>query len=384
MAALTAAEGQQAHSWARVARLLATMASTDDAMLSETVAAIGSVRPWVLAFVAELLARRLHRLDSSATRQVVVASRMFPGRWRAALRDVLQHGPDVSRIASAEVLEEVGEKEDVPRLRAVARAYKSSGRYTKLGKSLARRTADPVLVEDQGRVTIAIGNRFVAGSEVRRKILALLCFLLAKPGFSATRDQVLDALWPDLDPSVAANSLNQTTYFLRRVFEPGYIEECSPGYLQHDSDVVWLDDKLIQSRARLCNDFIDGLPARPEPDDVVRLVRMYQGRFALDFEYEEWAAAYRDGLHAAYLEIVERRVQDDLATGHYDRGIKLARRALEVDPDADQIEATLLRLYQVTGAYSAAAEQYGHYAYVSRHVLGVEPPPLDRIGNVPY
>ena len=33
---------------------------------------------------------------------------------------------------------------------------------------------------------------------MRRKVLALLCFLLTKPAMSSTRDQVLDALWPDL------------------------------------------------------------------------------------------------------------------------------------------------------------------------------------------
>ena len=40
---------------------------------------------------------------------------------------------------------------------------------------------------------------------------------------SSTRDQVLDALWPDLEPLVAVNSLNQTVYFLRRVFESTFV-----------------------------------------------------------------------------------------------------------------------------------------------------------------
>jgi len=106
---------------------------------------------------------------------------------------------------------------------------------------------------------------------------------------------------------------------------------------------------------------------------------MYRGRFALDFEYEEWAGAYRDSLHAAYLEIVERSVLDDLTAGHHDRGIRIARRALDIDPSAEQIEVSLLRLYRLSGAHSAAAEQYGHYASVMRDELGIEPPPLDSL-----
>jgi len=203
--------------------------------------------------------------------------------------------------------------------------------------------------------------------------------LVTRHDMSATRDQVLDALWPDLDPEIAVNSLNQTIYFLRRVFEEGYSEDLTPGYVHHDSDVIWLDPDLVSSRSVVCRQLIKEFPPRPDPEDVDQLTLAYRGRFALDFEYEEWAAAYRDTLHAAYLEIVERAVLDDFTSGHYDRGITIARRAMEVDPTAEQIEVCLLRLYRVTGAHAAAAEQYAHYSAVVREELGVEPPPLDSL-----
>ena len=110
-----------------------------------------------------------------------------------------------------------------------------------------------------------------------------------------------------------------------------------------------------------------------------RLVDLYQGRFALDFEYEEWAEPHRDSVHAGYLEVVERAVLDDFLTGHHERGIRIARRALDIDSKADNVEVSLLRLYLVTGAHSAAAEQYAHYSSVMRDELGVEPPPLESL-----
>jgi DNA-binding SARP family transcriptional activator len=258
-----------------------------------------------------------------------------------------------------------------------------SGRRTReaavLGRSLARRLAAHVYVEDQGRVTIAVAGREVSGSAVRRKVLALLCFLITKSEMSATRDQVLDSLWPELDPEVSINSLNQTLYFLRRVFEEDYSEDLTPGYVHHDSDILWLDPELVLSRSVECRRLVRDLPPRPSPDDVERLSSLYRGRFALDFEYEEWAGAYRDSLHAAYLEIVERSVLDDFATGHYDRGIRIARRALDVDSSAEQIEVALLRLYRVSGAHAAAAEQYAHYASFMRDELGLEPIALEAL-----
>jgi two-component SAPR family response regulator len=77
--------------------------------------------------------------------------------------------------------------------------------------------------------------------------------------------------------------------------------------------------------------------------------------------------------------VVERAVASDLETGHFERGIKVARRVLDVDPTAEQVEVTLLRLYRASGAHSAAAEQYGHYAGVLRDQLGLDPPPLDAL-----
>jgi DNA-binding SARP family transcriptional activator len=239
--------------------------------------------------------------------------------------------------------------------------------------------ADRVTVEDQGRVAILIGDREVSGSSFRRKVLGLLCFLLTRPHLSSTRDQVLEALWPELDPADALNSLNQTVYFLRRVIEQDYVDDLSPGYVHHESDLIWLDTELVTSRSNQCRELIKSFPTMPSPDQVSDLAAAYRGRFALDFEYEEWAAPYRDWLHASYLEIVERAVSDDLETGHFERGIHLARQALDVDPAAEQVELSLLRLYRASGAHAAAAEQYGHYATAMREQLGVEPPPLESL-----
>jgi hypothetical protein len=52
----------------------------------------------------------------------------------------------------------------------------------------------------------------------------------------------------------------------------------------------------------------------------------------------------------------------DSGAGHYDRAGLLARRALAIDPDADQLELALLRMYRSAGSHAAAAEQYSHYA----------------------
>jgi DNA-binding SARP family transcriptional activator/tetratricopeptide (TPR) repeat protein len=372
------AASQGATSTRRVGELLmATMAGAEK--LGNTVVVVGRAAPWHLTFLAEELIPHLPKLDSIAVESVQTAALRHPERWRTALRQILElDGRDLN-LQAAYLLELIGEQPDIARLRRLSRSARRRADAATLGRGLARRLADRVRVEDQGRVAIHVGPRVLLGSSIRRKVLAMLCYLISRPEMSATRDQVLDALWPELDPEVAVNSLNQTIYFLRRVFEEGYSEDLSPGYVHHDSDLVWLDTELISSRSADCRQLIHDLPNEPTPDDVDRLTILYRGRFALDFEYEDWATEYRDPLHAAYLEIVERSVLDDFRSGHYDRGIRMARRALDVDPSAEQIEVCLLRLYRVTGAHAAAAEQYAHYAAVMRDELGLEPPPLETL-----
>ena len=97
---------------------------------------------------------------------------------------------------------------------------------------------------------------------------------------------------------------------------------------------------------------------------------MYRGQFALDFAYEEWAAAHRETHHASYFQIIERAVA---ATWRQATGIaassQLAPR-LGVDPEAGHVEASLVRLLRLSGAHAAAAEQYAHYSACSKRGLG--------------
>lgn len=374
--AVAFATAQQATRWQRIGQLVgASLGSGTD--LSASINTVGSSFPWHVTFIADLVSVRLDDLDESAHSVVAGAARLHPGRWRFVLRERVAMAGLGEGIRAARLLEEIGDQSDVVRLRAYARRHRRTPGAAGLGRPLARRLATPVIVADQNRVTIHVGDRQVQGSSIRRKVLALLCFLLTKPTLSSTRDQVLDALWPDMSPTEASNSLNQTVYFLRRVFEDPYVDDLSPGYVHHDSDLIWLDPELVSSASNDCRRLIKSLPLSPSPDQVGAVVGAYKGRFALDFEYEEWASPYRDWLHASFLEIVERAVAEDTETGHFDRGINLARRVLDIDQSAEHVEVSLLRLYRASGAHAAAAEQYSHYATAMREVLGVEPPPLE-------
>ena len=271
----------------------------------------------------------------------------------------------------------MGDDTDLARLRVLRkiRALK----LPEAGRALSRRLAPKVYVDDLDRVSLRIGDRVVLGTDVRKKVLSLLCFLLTRPQFTATREQILEALWPDTDPDGGANSLNQSAYFLRKVLEPAYEDEMTAGYLQSRADMVWLDRELVSSRSVDCLHLLASIRRDPSPDLITRLAETYTGRFGVDFIYDDWASSFRDNLHATYLDRIERAVTADTQSGHFERARSVAQLALQADPEAEQIELCLLRVYRRTGAHAAAAEQYTHYAGVLRDQLGVEPPPLESI-----
>ena len=192
--------------------------------------------------------------------------------------------------------------------------------------------------------------------------------------FAAISNAVLDALWPEMEPDSALNSLNQTIYFLRRVIEADFHEDATPGYVRYEGDVVWLDTDLVTSRSRSARLVLASEAPLPQ-----ELFQAYPDRFATDFAYEEWAETHRNALHAAFLAQVEKITAHLGRSGNWAVATAVAQRALMIDPASDALEALLLRIYRDSGAQSAAAEQYEHYAATIRADLGLEPPKLDEV-----
>jgi DNA-binding SARP family transcriptional activator len=363
------ATAQGADLWSCIGRLLTGLTAASDTA-SDAILQAASDLPVAMSCLAEVVLQRLPQLSPAACAAVAAEAEKRPWRWRVPTRKALEHAPDGKGHVLARLLGQIGEVEDISRLRiATQRRSAPHG----IGQELARRLASKVFVDDLGRVQIAVGSRVVEGAEVRRKVLALMCLLLTRPRFSSTRDEVLDSLWPEHNPSSALNSLNQTVYFLRRVFEPEFRDDETPGYVGQDGETIWLDSDLIECRSGQCLEIIRSMPREPTPEGAVELATLYRSRFALDFAYDEWSAPYRDALHASYLRVVEHAVRLDLDSGHFDRGTFIAERAHEVDPESEEIQAALVRLYRLSGAHAAAAEQYAHYANALRD-LGIDPP----------
>ena len=210
----------------------------------------------------------------------------------------------------------MGSDEDAALLRTAA-ATRKSLRPSAL--AITQRLAQPVFVSDLGVIEVRIGSAVVPRG-VRRKVLALLCYLSSRPGMAVNRDEALEAIWPDLNPEAGGNSLHQAIYYLRRVVEPEFREGMSAGYVQVDGDVVSLHPTLVDTASRECWRLLRQDRGGDERA-LDRLLGLYRGRYALDFVYEDWAATYRENLHAAVLAHVEVAQSRARIAEEYDRAI---------------------------------------------------------------
>jgi DNA-binding SARP family transcriptional activator len=298
----------------------------------------------VLSILAEEVVRQLGQLSEVSLDRVRREAVLRPERWAGALRLRLSDGEPVARL-----LAEIGTTEDRRLLRDMAATQKW---LRPIAAAMTRRLAPAVHIRDLGAVRIFLGDQPL-DRNMRRKVVALLCYMSSRPGMAATKDEVLEALWPDLGPDTAGNSLHQTIYFLRRLLEADFKDGMSAGYVHFDGDVLALDEDLVRTDSRECWRLI-GEARTGHEAALDRLVRLYRGTYALDFAYEDWASTYRDNLHAAVLSSVEVGVRGAAMRGDLETAIRLAQDLLAVDPAADAVELELLQSKRSTRGRSGA------------------------------
>ncbi len=367
--------GAMAHE-VRLAIVIA-LAEQDGGEMTAAVRDAARVGEMALLETADAVGDALHLLTDQAS-ALSQSIEVWPKRWLPVLRRQLEGGNTPSAHVAAALLDQHGAPDDVVRLRAFEKTYRKR-RATGLGRALVHRVSPRLEVRDLGRVTLAIGDREVALSSVRRKPASLLMYLATRSKFTATREQVLDELWPDNDPGGASNSLNQSLYFIRREVDPWYEDDVSADYIHYEAELLWLDPSLtLVASAEFVANARTALAGDISSKEALSLVERYAGKFSPEFEYEEWAMAWRSRVHASFLGLANAAIVRLYERGDPVTALAIAHRAFAVDPEALDIEHRLIWLFWHSGAKSAAQAQYEHYSgrYKSD---GLEPPPLDEL-----
>ncbi len=189
----------------------------------------------------------------------------------------------------------------------------------------------------------------------RRSAGALVKLLALTQNHSLHREQVIDALWPDLPLDDAAPRLHKAAHFARKALG-------LPNALFVRGDVVALcpDDELEVDLTRFLDDGAAAL-SLDDQDAAAAVLSTYGGELLPHDLYEPWTENLRrhtDELHRQLLHVCGR--WNELVTA---------------DPSDEEAHVQLMRQHASAGDRAAALRQFERLEHALHHELGVTPGP---------
>ena len=204
-----------------------------------------------------------------------------------------------------------------------------------------------------GRFDVRVDDRTIPPSAWSRRQAASLVKLLAlAPRRQLHREQVMDALWPEVPVDEATPRLHKAAYFARRVLGPASIAIRSETVMLFPDAHVSVDSHRFQELGQDALDSGEAAAAAIAAD-------LYGGELLPEDRYEAWAEAARERLHLLHLQL-----------------LRLARRwadLVEADPSDAEAHLALMRDHAAGGDRRAALRQFERMERALRGELGVQP-----------
>ncbi len=205
-----------------------------------------------------------------------------------------------------------------------------------------------------GRFAVAIDGVELGGdrwpSLRSAQLVQLLCL---QPRQRLTRDEVIDALWPQLDPEAGAANLRKAAHHARQAlgFHNGIVLQAGEVLLWPERPVM-VDALRFEQRA-------DASLAQSDPADCADAAATYVGDLLPGARFEPWTEATRERLR-------ERQLQLLRATGQWER-------VAQLDPEDEAAHRALMQRELVAGNRAAALRWYARLREALQNGLGVSP-----------
>jgi predicted ATPase/DNA-binding SARP family transcriptional activator len=209
-----------------------------------------------------------------------------------------------------------------------------------------------------GGFQVVVDGRAIAAAEWRlRKPKSLVKLLALAPDYTLHREQVLDLLWPELEPEAAAANLRHSLHVARRTLDPK--GTYSPPLILGDGDRLALrrtgsiDVDVVAFEAA-----VNRARRTRDPTDYDAAVALYRGDLLPEDRYDDWAAGRRQTLReaclGALLELARLREARDDRPG----AIEALRRAVDLEPSHEEAHVGLMRLYALNRQRHLALQQH--------------------------
>ena len=231
--------------------------------------------------------------------------------------------------------------------------------------SVLVRTAPAVSIQTLGVFQVTRDGVLIPNTAWQSKKARDLLKILVARRRPTPREQLMELLWPGVDPTVAGNRLSVLLSTVRDVLQPQPAGEAplsaTDGAVSLNPAQVRIDveDFLAQANAAF-----DAYRAG-EPDATAQLiaaVAAHSGDFLENDPYQEWATAVAEEVRAAHMALLRAltaRLRDADAT---DDAVRYTLRLLEQDRYDEEAYRTLIRVLFDAGRLGEARRHYENYA----------------------
>ena len=170
-----------------------------------------------------------------------------------------------------------------------------------------------------------------------QRVRAPLICLLTSPGRRLGREQVMDALWPDLDIETATGNLNRAVHSLRHLFEPGLSRPATSQLLLTEREqVILADQSRIWIDADAFEELINQAHAASDPEQAEHLLmqadQLYTGDFLSNEGDATGAITRRDSLQRKWRGLLLSLADLRIARKALSSSVDLLDRLLVSDP----------------------------------------------------
>src|ERR671937_1230717 len=236
-------------------------------------------------------------------------------------------------------------------------------------------TPQRLAIQLLGDFRVSVGSRVIDEREwTLRKARSLVKLLALAPHHRLHREQIMDRLWPDMDPEDGANNLHKALYVARRILEPDLPPRRASSYLQlrHDLLVLeapgglWIDVEAFLAAARTAHE-------ERTPQAYREALRLYTGDLVPEDQYEDWAIAYREWLSGLRVTLLVELAGVQEQAGDLSAAIETLQQAVASDPVHEEAQGLLMRLLVQAGRRHLALRQSQALRAALQRELEVEP-----------
>src|SRR5215203_888951 len=236
------------------------------------------------------------------------------------------------------------------------------------------KTPEIVRVWLLGGFRVSVGSRLIEEDRWRlKKARSLLKLLALAPGHHLHREQVMEALWPEVGIHNASNNLHQILHALRHALEPSApasssVAASSTGYLLlRDEQLTLCPDSPLWVDVEGFEDAAAAARHALEPAAFRAAIDLYAGELLPEDRYEPWVQERRAQLKELCLSLLLELGAVYEEREEFGEAIEALGRVVAEDPTHEGAHVGLIRLYALLGR---RREALGHYERLRDALFG--------------